>query len=657
MPGPTAAQPPVGIDLGTTYSVVAYLDDSGRPTTLPNGSGELLTASALLFDADDVVVGREAVRGSIMDPDSFAECFKRDVGSSVYHRKVRGVDVPPEVFSALILERLRQDAERRLGPVRQAVITVPAFFDETRRKATQEAGRLAGLEVLDIINEPTAAAVAYGYQHGFFHPVQGAVEAEPRRVLVYDLGGGTFDVTILEISGHRFRALATDGDVRLGGKDFDERLVDHAAGQFAAEHGLDPRSDAQDAAQLWQDIQEAKHTLSERQRAVVMVVHAGIRMRIEVTRQLFEELGRDLLRRTENTTVQVVREAGLQWSDIERVLLVGGSSRMPMVAEMLQRVTGKEPDRTASPDEAVAHGAALYAAMLANQGAPAGLARCELLNVNSHSLGVVGMNTKTRRRQNVVIIPKNTPIPCSVARTFQTARHGQRNVVVAIVEGESHRPEECIALGHCIVRDLPPDLPQGTQVRVEYQYAANGRISVLARVPAVRQSAQVEIQREPGRDLEDLDTWRARLRGAGCAAGSSSSSAAPIDLNDRSSVLRRLDALYTLVGQAAVSESLPSSLSGSQQAARAAAAALEKAQAALHAAAAAKESAAGTGEAVRYGSELARAKTAHDQALTQSDFAHLILGRECTAAAVDLPILRQVGPEIDLLKRHSKHSP
>ncbi|MCL4204938.1 MAG: Hsp70 family protein [Pirellulaceae bacterium] len=657
MPNETTNQPPIGIDLGTTYSVVAFIDDTGRPVTVPNSSGDLLTASALLFEADDVVVGREAVRGSVMDPDSFAECFKRDVGGSVYHRKVRGVDVPPEVFSAFVLERLRHDAERRLGPIRQAVITVPAFFDETRRKATQDAGRLAGLKVLDIINEPTAAAVAHGHQQGFFRPTQGTMETEPRRVLVYDLGGGTFDVTILEISGLRFRALATDGDVRLGGKDFDERLADYVAGQFAAEHGVDPRSDAQDAAQLWQDVQEAKHALSERQRATVMVFHAGIRMRIEVTRQLFEEVTRDLLRRTENTTALVVREAGLQWSDIDRVLLVGGSSRMPMVAEMLRRVTGKEPDRSASPDEAVAHGAALYAAMLMNRGSSTSLSSCELLNVNSHSLGVVGMNTKTRRRQNVVIIPKNTPIPCSAARTFQTARDGQRSVVVAVVEGESHRPEECISLGHCVVRDLPPDLPRGTQVRVEYQYAANGRISVLARVPAVRQSAQVELQHAQRRDLEDLDTWRARLRGTAGLGDGRSSSGGSVDLNDRTSVLRRLDALYTLVGKAALAEKLPAGLSGSQQAAQAAAASLEQAQSALHAATEAKESAAGTGEAVRYGSALARAKTAHDQALTQSDFAHLVLGRECVAASVDLPILHQIGQEIALLKQHKQRQP
>jgi molecular chaperone DnaK len=307
-------QPPIGIDLGTTYSVIAQIDATGRPVTILNSQGDLLTPSAVFCDRDDVIVGREAVRAAVMEPDAYAECFKRDMGGSVYHRKVRGVDVPPEVLSAFVLERMKRDAEPRVGPIRKAVITVPAFFDETRRKATQDAGRLAGLDVLDIINEPTAAAVAFGYQHGFFQPNAADTTDKPMRVLVYDLGGGTFDVTILEIGPQGFRALATDGDVRLGGKDWDERLIDHLAGQFATEHGVDPRSDPQDAAQLWLDAQEAKHALSERTRALVMLFHAGIRMRIEVTRELFQDLTRDLLERTETTTSLVIKEAALDWS-------------------------------------------------------------------------------------------------------------------------------------------------------------------------------------------------------------------------------------------------------------------------------------------------------------------------------------------------------
>jgi len=646
-------QPPVGIDLGTTYSVVAHLDSTGRPTTVLNSLGEMLTPSAVLFDRDDLVVGREAVRASAMEPDVYAECFKRDIGGPVYHRKIGGVDVPPEVLSAFILDRLKKDTERRLGaPIRQVVITVPAFFDETRRKATQDAGRLAGLEVLDIINEPTAAAVAYGYQHGFFDPSKADASSGPTRVLVYDLGGGTFDVTILQIHGHQLRALATDGDVRLGGKDFDERLVDYLAEQFVTEHGADPRGDPQDAAQLWLDAQEAKHTLSERSHATAMLFHAGVRMKVDVTRDQFEDLTRDLIERTETTTSLVVKQAGLDWTQIDRVLLVGGSSRIPMVADMLRQMTGKEPDASASPDEIVAHGAALYAAMLMNQGEASGLTKCELLNVNSHSLGLIGLDPKTRRRRNVILIPKNTRLPCRAVRPFKTAKASQRNVMVAIVEGESHRPEECIPLGQCIVQDLPDGLPKGTPIDVEYRYAANGRISVSARVPSVRQSAHVEIEREQDRDLEDLDTWRARLRGVEPSQASAFAAEGPVDLNDRTSVLRRLDALHVKIGKAAVAEELPRSLRRSGEAARTAASALEQAKVALKKAEGARQSAASTGEAVRFGSAYARARRAYEQSLTQSDFAYLVLGRECLAKRFYPPAATSEIEEATQLKAH-----
>ncbi|NLF72350.1 MAG: Hsp70 family protein [Candidatus Anammoximicrobium sp.] len=644
------SQPPVGIDLGTTYSVVAHIDAAGRPVTVLNGEGELLTPSAVLCDQNEVVVGRQAVRASALEPDAYAECFKRDIGGDVYHRKIRGVDVPPEVLSALILERLKTDAEKRLGPIRQVVVTVPAFFDELRRKATQDAGRLAGLEVLDIINEPTAAALAYGYHQGFFDPARANANAAPVRVLVYDLGGGTFDVTLLEIAGTQFRALATDGDVRLGGKDFDERLVNHLAEQFLGEHGADPRSEPQDAAQLWLDVQEAKHSLSQRSRTAVIVFHAGMRMKIEVTRDQFQDLTRDLLERTESTTSLVVKEAGLDWTQVDRVLLVGGSSRMPMVTDMLRRVTGKEPDVSLSPDEVVAHGAALYAAMLMNQGGSSPLAGARLMNVNSHSLGIVGLDVKTRRRQNVIVIPKNTPLPCRVSRVFVTAKDDQRSVKVAVVEGESHRPEECIALGECVVRDLPSGLPKGTRVQVEYSYAANGRISVAARMPSVRQSAQVEIERHQERDLGQLAAWRTRLIGADAGKVSEFAADSPVDLNDPSSVLRRLDALHVRIGQAAVAAELPRALRRSQEAARAAAGELEKAAKTLQQAESARHAVSGRAETIRFSSELARAKAAYEQALTQADFAHLVLGRECLAKRVLLPGVAKEIEEIERLR-------
>jgi molecular chaperone DnaK len=644
-------QSPLGIDLGTTYSVVAHLDESGRPVTVSNGTGDLLTPSALFFDDDGVVVGKEAVKSCVLTPDLYVECFKRDMGSAFARRRIRGVEAPPEVLSALVLERLKQDAERRLGPLRQAVITVPAFFDETRRKATQEAGRLAHLEVLDIINEPTAAALAYGHQHGLLQSTGSSSDGKPMRVLVYDLGGGTFDVTILEINGARFRTLATDGDVLLGGKDFDERLVNSIAEQFVAAHGIDPRSEPQDAAQLWMDAQELKHTLSERTKASVVCFHAGIRMRIEVTRQQFEEWTRDLLERTETTTSLVVRQAGLGWSAIDRVLLVGGSSRMPMITDMLRRVTGKEPDCSQSPDEAVAHGAALYAGMLMAGRNGAESRKYELINVNSHSLGVVGVHAKTRERVNVILIPKNTPLPCRVVRTFKTARDDQRSVKVAVVEGESPRPEACIALGACIVRDLPPGLPQNTPVEVEYAYHANGRIAVSARVPSIRYSQRVEIKRDDAQTIGDLNAWKAKLCGQAELPPAGETDSDPHAPGDRAAMLKRLDALYLSLGKVAIQYPLPEKIARSRQLALTAAGELKRAQQnLLEAEEARQQGGLDTGEMIRLDARLAQAKNELQQVQVRFDFAHLVLGRDCVEAEIDIAEARKILAEIRRLR-------
>ena len=518
--------------------------------------------------------------------------------------------------------------------MQQAVITVPAFFDETRRKATQDAGRLAGLEVLDIINEPTAAALAYGYQQGLVQPGQDGYQGGPRRVLVYDLGGGTFDVTILELDGRQFRALATDGDVRLGGRDFDERLVEHIAEQCRQIHGLDPRADPNDAIQLWLEMQDCKHAISQLSKTPVVCNFGGLRARLEVTRQQFEEMTRDLLDRTETTTKLVVRDAGLDWNQIDTVLLVGGATRMPMVSEMLQRVTGKTPDAATSPDEAVAHGAALYAATLSRDDHRTEVPACQLINVNSHSLGVVGIEPKTRRRVVKIVIPKNTPLPSRVERSFVTERDDQRNVKVPIVEGESRDPAECISLGECTVRDLPQGLAKGTAVKVELSYAANGRISVSARVARTRQSAHVEVDRHQARQLGDLITWSSRLRGAegGVVVMEEGGRGPEVNLADHSSVLRRLDFVLTRVGQAALDQKLPRLAARSQQAAHEAGRQLRVLERKLQDQQQRRTKASDATEAMRLDSTLASARTAYDQQKRLADFAMLVLGRVCLQA-------------------------
>jgi molecular chaperone DnaK len=648
-------QPPVGIDLGTTLSVVAYLDATGRPITVPNSSGDLLTPSAVAFEDDCVIVGKEAVKGSVITPQAYADCFKRDMGREAYRRSVAGREAPPEVFSAFLLERLKNDAEQRVGPIRQAVITVPAFFDERRRKATQDAGRLAGIDVLDIINEPTAAAVAFGYHQTLLNAAPRRKGQPVERLLVYDLGGGTFDVTILEIDGSTFRTVATDGDVLLGGRDFDHRLLDYVAEAFLSEHGRDPRDDPHDLAQLWLDVQEAKHALSERRKTTVVCTHHGRRMRQEITRETFENLTMDLLGRTQTTTSLVLRQAGLQWDSINRVLLVGGSSRMPMVVDMLRAVTGKEPDRSQSPDEAVAHGAALYAAMLMHKGGGEG-SGLKLVNVNSHSLGVVGVDTKTGRRLNVTLIPKNTPLPASQSRRFKTARAGQSSVRVAVVEGESPRPEHCIPLGKCVIRDLPDSLPAGTRIDVQYEYAANGRLSVSASIPATGMSARVAIDRGGSEEVDDLDKWRRRL----CPdLGGDDDEEIPEEATepkqpqgaDRAKLLKQLDGLYYRLGSQAVGGHVIEWLEEAQQAARDAAEAMREAEKTLQRVETTFEATVDPVEKPQVGAMVAKARLDVQNARAKSRFALLDLGRECVDAEFAPPNLEPFLEEVKRLRK------
>ena len=363
-------EPIVGIDLGTTYSVVAALDRTGRPMTIPNRHGDLSTPSVVLFDDDGLIVGKEAQRLAMLEPDRVAECAKRDIGLAYYHRLVAGRRIQPQVISALVLKRLKADAQRRLGTIRQAVITVPAYFDNTRREATCEAARLAGLEVAELLNEPTAAALAYGFQEGFLDRA-GALDGRKTArkgvmtVVVYDLGGGTFDVTVMQIRDRQFKTLVTDGDVRLGGRDWDRRIVDHAATRYLAGHsGDDPRDLPATLQALFKEAEEAKRTLSERPKTRLVYAHRGHRVVLGLSRAEFEELTADLLERTRVTTKLVLNEAGLEWSEVDKLLLSGGSTRMPQVARMLRELSSQEPDRSISPDEAVAHGAALYHGIL-----------------------------------------------------------------------------------------------------------------------------------------------------------------------------------------------------------------------------------------------------------------------------------------------------
>tara|TARA_Y100001934_G_scaffold282430_1_gene396146 strand:- start:1922 stop:3775 length:1854 start_codon:yes stop_codon:yes gene_type:complete len=476
------------------------LNESGRPELIQNSIGEFLTPSAIFIDGSELIIGKEAASASVMNPSNYAECFKRDVGTT-NHLELNGQAVPPEILSAIILRELKSNAEAVLGIVRDVVITVPAFFDEKRRVATKMAGEMCGLNVLGIINEPTAAAVYYGYQTGHFK----SSSLKPVNILVYDLGGGTFDVTIVRIQGKSFSIIATDGDVRLGGKDFDERLVNHIAGSFQEEHGLDPRTSAEDCAQLWLDAEQIKKSLSERQSYSTVCFHEGLRSRVEISREMFQNLCSDLLSRTELTTELVLRQADLSWDQIDHLIAVGGSSRMPMVTELLTRISGKNVDRKVSPEHAITFGACIYAGLLSKSDEFE--TDVAVRDVSSHSLGVVGTDPKTNTKTVAHLIPKNTPLPCTVSRQFSTATPGQSSIVVELVEGESTMPANCNYVGKCSISDLPTGLPARTEIRLNLKYDQNGTLTVEAKIPSARISASSRIERDLNSTPDEFSKW------------------------------------------------------------------------------------------------------------------------------------------------------
>jgi molecular chaperone DnaK len=499
-------QRPLGIDLGTTFSAAAWVNEAGRTSIIPNAEGEPLTPSVVLFADQEVVVGKEAREAMIVQPDAVAQWVKRDMGHPYYSHTIHGQRLPPEVIQACILRKLRGDILRALGRVDPVVITVPAYFDEPRRKATADAGAMAGFEVLDIVNEPTAAALAFGELLGYLTP--GETPKEEMTLFVYDLGGGTFDATLLRLAPGRIETIATDGDVRLGGYDWDLRLAEHVADRFKRLQKIDPREDPRAMNRILAAAVEAKHALSARTRTTVRLELAGQVVEIPVTRQQFEDLTADLLERTASTSRQLVTAGKMEWIAVTRLLLVGGSTRMPMVVEMLRRLTGLEPDHTVHPDEAVARGAALYAAhLLGREAGSHAHAQFSVSNVNSHSLGVEGIDRETLRKRNIVLIPRNTPLPAKVRDRFATKADNQTSIVLQVLEGESPVPEECTAIGRTVIRDLPAGLPKNWPVEVTFEYASNGRLRVHGVVPGTNQSVVLCLERATGLSDESIVRW------------------------------------------------------------------------------------------------------------------------------------------------------
>ncbi len=492
----------VGIDLGTTNSAVAHRNAYGRPEVIANREAQNVTPSVVYFGTEPPAVGQEAKEWARLGNEEIASFFKPHMGNAQFRLEFHGRSYSAADLSAIVLRRLKEDAEARLGDtVDRAVITVPAYFADPQRKATIEAGKAAGLEVLRIINEPTAAALAYGLQ-------KAGVE---ETVLIYDLGGGTFDVTVARITPGETVILATAGDHDLGGKNWDDRIATFLAERFAAETGFDPLDDPTALNEVLVRSEQAKWTLSERSAARITLQLGSDRRTFELTRTEFENLTFPLMERTRRLTEEALGEAGLTWPRLDGVLLVGGSTRMPMVRSYVSRMSGKPPRAGVNVDEVVALGAAIQAAIEVGEpigdavpqftlgmssasggsatAAPVALPR--VTDVMSHSLGTVAVSPDGSAYVNDVVIRRNVPIPASDRRPYLYSTHGGANdrLEVYVTQGESTAPLDCTILGKYVFVGIEPTADEVT-VDVSLSYDPNGVVQVQA------------VQRDTGRPLE-----------------------------------------------------------------------------------------------------------------------------------------------------------
>ena len=494
----------VGIDLGTTNSVVAARDAYGKPVVIPNRDGGTLTPSVIYFGVEPPVVGQEAKEWARVGHDEIASFFKPHMGSPVYQVRFHGRDYDATDLSAMVLRRLKEDAEAYLKrPVTKAVITVPAYFADPQRKATIEAGRRAGLEVARILNEPTAAAIAYGLRK---------TDTE-ETVLIYDLGGGTFDVTVARILPDAIEVLSTAGDHDLGGKNWDDRIATMLAEKFAAETGFDPLDDPVSLNEVLLLAEAAKWTLSERANTRVTLQFGSNRRSFDLARTEFEAMTFPLMDRTRRLTEEALAEARLSWDKLSTVLLVGGSTRMPMVRSYVKKMSGRDPKAGINVDEVVALGAAIQAATEAGESIGDAVPKFSLggggrrvSDVMSHSLGTVAIAPDGSRYVNDAIIRRNAPIPVESTRTYLHAIHGGANdrLEIYLTQGESEAPLDCSVLGKYVFTGFQTT---DSEVRVEVtmSYDVNGVVQVRATQGDTRHALTMNVEPVP----DDL-SWLGR---------------------------------------------------------------------------------------------------------------------------------------------------